>query len=126
MARPVEARDLQPEVECHRFLLLAGGRGRGGQVCGRDECDVAGAVDAGEPLGREPVGGLRRRAQLGRDDLGRHRRLARPVAGADLGLRRVEQHCVGGHAVALGQLPPRDAALGVEARRVDHGRQPPA
>ena len=107
VAGPVEARDLQAELERHRILLLAGGRRRGGQERGRDERDGSGGVDAGEPLGREPLGrGLGRLAQLRADDLGRHRRRPRAVARADLGGGRLYQHRVRRHAVALGERAP--------------------
>ena len=79
-----------------------------------------------KPSAVSVLGGARGLAQLRGDDLRRDRGGAGTVAGADLGLGRVEQHGVRGHAVALRELAPGRAALGIQAGRVDHGRQPAA
>ena len=125
MAGPVEARDLQPEVERHRILLLAGGRRGGGQERGRDERDGSGGVDAGEALRGELLGGARppRAAARRRPSPARGRRghgcgRATSAAGASSSTAYAGTPC------ALRELAPGRAALGVQPGRVDHGRQP--
>jgi hypothetical protein len=81
-------------------------------------------VDAREALAGERAGDGARLADLAADDLGRNGRGAGAVALADDRGGRVEQHRVGGHAVALGHRPPGRAAARVQAGRVDHRGQP--
>jgi hypothetical protein len=81
-------------------------------------------MHGGEALALERSGRGLRPAQLPADDLRRHRVAALAVAPAHLGRRRVEDDGMGRHAVALGELAPRAAALGLEAGGVDDGRQP--
>ena len=123
VAGPVEARDLQPEVERHRILLLAGGGAQGGQEGGGHERNRARAVHAGEILAGEPLSGAGRLAQLRGDHARRHGRLPGAIAGADHGLGHVEQDRVGGHAMVVRERPPGGAPLGLEPGRVDHRGQ---
>src|SRR3954463_10695617 len=72
VAAEVEARDLQPEGERHRILLLAARRLRRGQERGGRGRPRPGGGAGGDPLAREPLGGGPGLAQLRGDDLGRH------------------------------------------------------
>ena len=123
MAIEVEARELQPEVQRHRILPLAVGGVRGGQERRRDELDRARRVDPRKGFsgqGLADPGGL---AQLAGDDVRGDRRAQCTVAPADLVAGRLEDDRVRGNAVALRDLEPRRAPVGIEPGRVhDRGQ----
>ena len=127
MAGEAEAADLQAELE-HRGILALARRRRNGVEERRRHEDTRrpppAAVHGGEALAGELLEDALDRGQLPADDLARHRRAAGPVALAhELG-RRVEHDRDGRHAVPLGERAPAGAPLGLQAGRVDHGRQP--
>jgi hypothetical protein len=123
MARKAEARDLQSEVEHHGILPLTGRRVERRHERRRHERHRPGLEDRREALPLKPD--LRDLAQLRRHDGARHRRAPGAVALAHERCRRVEAHGDDRDRPGIGERAPAGAPLGIQASRIDDGRQPP-